>query len=166
MFQRSLANLHHPMLLMAQPSEAPTQPTVPLCDRKVNQEAMLLGFMAQRSMPFTMAPDIVDLSKALASDPKALNELSMDRTTASYKMRHGLAKTMEDEVVHDLKNNKFSMNIDEALSQVGISGNFIKIIQNMYSSVMFSVKCNTKITAPFSSTVGVKQGCVLSPMFF
>ena len=52
------------------------------------------------------------------------------------------------------------------LTQVGISGNFIKIIQNMYSSVMFSVKCNTKITAPFSSTVGVKQGCVLSPMFF
>ena len=52
------------------------------------------------------------------------------------------------------------------LTQVGINGNFIKIIQNMYSSVMFSVKCNTKITEPFSSTVGVKQGCVLSPIFF
>ena len=51
-------------------------------------------------------------------------------------------------------------------TQVGISGNFIKIIQNMYSSVIFSVKRNTKITEPFSSTVGVKPGCVLSPMFF
>jgi hypothetical protein len=36
----------------------------------------------------------------------------------------------------------------------------------MYSSVLFSVKCKDKLTDTFPSSVGVKQGCVLSPMFF
>ncbi|XP_011677577.2 uncharacterized protein LOC105444695 [Strongylocentrotus purpuratus] len=100
----------------AQPSAAPIQAKVPLVDRKANQEAMLLAFMAEKSLPFTMAPDLIDLSKALSSDQKVLNELSMDRNTASYKMRFGLAKTMEDELIADLQKNKFSMNIDEATS--------------------------------------------------
>ena len=36
----------------------------------------------------------------------------------------------------------------------------------MYSSVLFSVKCDTKLTDSFETKVGVKQGCVLSPIFF
>ena len=52
------------------------------------------------------------------------------------------------------------------LVKAGVGGNMIKIIQNMYSSVNFSVKCSTKYTESFSSSVGVKQGCVLSPLFF
>jgi len=48
----------------------------------------------------------------------------------------------------------------------GVDGNFIKIIHSMYSSVQFTVKCSDKITDSFQSSVGVKQGCVLSPLFF
>ena len=77
---------------------------------------MLLGFLAKKSLPFTLAQPIIDLSKELASDPKALNALSMDRNTASFKICFGLAKTMQDELFKDLKTSYFSLNIDEATS--------------------------------------------------
>ena len=52
------------------------------------------------------------------------------------------------------------------LCHVGIGGSFLKIIHDMYSSVSFTVKCDQKITDTFDTSVGVKQGCVLSPLFF
>ena len=107
----------HPMFKAAvTPRTVPLLPMVPVRDRTVNQEAMLLGFLAEKSLCFTLAQPIIDLSKELASDPKALNALSMDRNTASYKMRFGLAKTLQDELFEDLRNSFFSLNIDEATS--------------------------------------------------
>ena len=52
------------------------------------------------------------------------------------------------------------------LVHVGVKGKLVSIIHDMYSSVLFSVKYKNKLTAPLSSNVGVKQGCVLSPLFF
>ena len=48
----------------------------------------------------------------------------------------------------------------------GIVGNFLKTIQDMYASVSFTVKFEDKLTDTFDTSVGVKQGCILSPMFF
>ena len=52
------------------------------------------------------------------------------------------------------------------LMQAGIGGHLINIIRDMYSSVSFAVKYDSKLTDTFDTTVGVKQGCILSPMFF
>jgi len=52
------------------------------------------------------------------------------------------------------------------LIKCGIGGKFITVIESMYSSVSFQVKCSDKLTDSFNTTVGVKQGCVLSPIFF
>lgn len=52
------------------------------------------------------------------------------------------------------------------LMQAGIGGHFINIIHNMYSLVSFAIKCDGKLTDTFNTSVGVKQGCILSPMFF
>jgi hypothetical protein len=95
----------HPMFKKAlnqAPPPTPVQPSVPVADRMVNQEAMVLGFLAEKSLPFTLAPSIVELSKSLASDSKALNALSLDRNTASYKMRFGLGKTLSDDLANEL----------------------------------------------------------------
>ena len=51
------------------------------------------------------------------------------------------------------------------LTQIGIGGNFWNIIHDMYRSVSFAVKCD-KFTDSFEATVRIKQGCVLSPIFF
>jgi len=52
------------------------------------------------------------------------------------------------------------------LVHVGIGGKFLNIIKDMYNSVSFAIKCDDKITDSFQTSVGVKQGCVLSPVFF
>ena len=88
-------------------------PAVPVKDHIVSQEAMLLGFLAENTLPFTMAPKLIELTKAMSADKTALSKLSISRATASYKMRFGLAKTIEDQLSEELQNTYFSLNIDE-----------------------------------------------------
>ena len=52
------------------------------------------------------------------------------------------------------------------LIKYGLSLKFIKLIENMYSNIQYAVKLSDGITPFFISTVGVRQGCNLSPMLF
>ena len=52
------------------------------------------------------------------------------------------------------------------LYKMNIGGNFMSLIRDMYSNVMYSIKIDGGITKPFTSSIGVKQGGVLSPQFF
>ena len=49
---------------------------------------------------------------------------------------------------------------------MGIDGNKLQLLQNMYQQVQYCVKLNGKVSKPFNSSIGVKQGCVLSPLLF
>ena len=93
-----------------------SRPLVSMVDRIANQEAILLGFLAEHSLPFSMAPALTQFTRTLGADRKALSQLKMDRTTASYKMTYGLAKTFDEELSSKLKDTFFSLNIDEAFS--------------------------------------------------
>ena len=92
------------------------RPVVPFNDRKLNMEAQLLGFMAERDIPFNHSDDLIQLSQNMAKDIKVLNAMSMDRTTASYKLSFGLAKYFQDKLDKDLQKTFFSLNIDESTS--------------------------------------------------
>ena len=52
------------------------------------------------------------------------------------------------------------------LVKLGITGNFLSVIESMYSSVFYCVKLDGAISEKIPSNVGVKQGCVLSPLLF
>ena len=52
------------------------------------------------------------------------------------------------------------------LLKMGVDGNFFSILENMYSDVLYSVKLNGRLSEYISSNVGVKQGCVMSPLLF
>ena len=41
----------------------------------------------------------------------------MDRTTASYKLREGLAPFLQESLLDEIRTNPFSLNIDEATSK-------------------------------------------------
>ena len=58
-----------------------TAPNVSFVDRKSTAEALLTSFVAEHSLPFTMAPHLIQLASELVRDPRALQELSMERTT-------------------------------------------------------------------------------------
>ena len=60
---------------------------------------------------------VIELAQELAKDPKALAELWMDRTSASYKLTHGVKKTIQDDVLEEIRSVPFSFNIDEATSK-------------------------------------------------
>ncbi|KAG1669230.1 CDP-diacylglycerol--glycerol-3-phosphate 3-phosphatidyltransferase, mitochondrial [Nymphon striatum] len=80
-------------------------------------QAMVLGVIAEHSLPLSMAPVLIGLSKKLAKDSKALTKLSLDRTTAAYKLRFGLADTMLARTIENIKQVPFSLNMDESTSK-------------------------------------------------
>ena len=51
------------------------------------------------------------------------------------------------------------------LFDYGIGGSFLQLIKDMNSRVYYRLKINGGLTNAFSSTIGTKQGCVLSPLF-
>ena len=52
------------------------------------------------------------------------------------------------------------------LKNYSIGGNFLKILQQIYSENKIFVKLSSGLVHPFQTTVGVKQGCVFSPLLF
>ena len=76
----------------------------------------MLAVIAEQNWSFASAPVLVELAKTLARDPEALAQLSMSDTSASYKMRYGLAASFRLRTINILKKTKFSLNIDEATS--------------------------------------------------
>ncbi|GBN39735.1 hypothetical protein AVEN_37165-1 [Araneus ventricosus] len=73
---------------------------------------MLLGFLAEKSLPFTVAPDLLELVKGMSKDRKALNCITMHQNAASYKTRFGISKTVKEALLEDLQKEFFSLNLD------------------------------------------------------
>ena len=68
----------------------------------------------------------------MAQDTKAAKALKiMDRTTASYKLRHGLAAFCEDGLLAELRECPFSLNIDEATSKTNMK--VLSVLVNHFS---------------------------------
>ena len=45
----------------------------PIGDRILNNEALLLSLIAEKSLPFSLVPDLVELIKYFSKDKKALD---------------------------------------------------------------------------------------------
>lgn len=89
---------------------------------------MVLGFIAECDLSFTLSSKLVDLMKAGARDQKALMALDIKPSAASYKMVHGLSKTFTTRLTESLKTTFFSLNIDESTSS-----NLKKVVAVMVS---------------------------------
>ena len=88
----------------------------PFNDMLRNGEAMLLGFLAENSLPFSLAPKPINLSQALATDAEVFEKMSVGRTAASYKLKYGLARTFEESLLEKLGCTTFALNLDEAIN--------------------------------------------------
>lgn len=64
--------------------------------RKARQEVIISSFIAENNLCFSMAPKLIELSQTLSQDSSALKSLNMSRTTASYKLKYGIAKTVNN----------------------------------------------------------------------
>ena len=52
------------------------------------------------------------------------------------------------------------------VKEYSIGGNFLKILQQIYHDNKIFIKLSDGLVSPFKTTVGVKQGCVFSPILF
>ena len=52
------------------------------------------------------------------------------------------------------------------LINFGIKGNFFNILRNIYTSDKACIKLNNSRSDPFDLNLGVRQGCILSPLLF
>ena len=52
------------------------------------------------------------------------------------------------------------------LTEAGVDGKMMLTIRSMYDSVKSSVVVNARLTAWFDINIGLRQGCVLSPLLF
>ena len=77
---------------------------------------MVLSTIAEHSLPLSLAPVLVELSRALAQDKAALDGVQLSRTSASYKMVHGLGLTVAERIFANMKEFPYSLNVDEATS--------------------------------------------------
>ena len=54
----------------------------------------------------------------------------------------------------------------DKLISYGITGKFLKTINNLYTNDQACIKIGDKISDVFNISQGVRQGCVLSPLLF
>ena len=57
-----------------------------IVDRRTHAEARTISFIAEHSLPLSIAPNLVDFAKEMAPDKKALDGITMGRKSASYKL--------------------------------------------------------------------------------
>ena len=62
-------------------------------DCQSHAEAMVLSFVGEHSLPLAMAPCLVQFARHMAKDQAALNNLSVEYSSASYKLKYEPAQT-------------------------------------------------------------------------
>ena len=152
----------------------PSSQIVSFQDRLAHAEAMTVSFLAENTLPFTFAPKLVQFTQELAKDSKVLQSMSMSKDAASYKLKEGLAPLLLENLVTDLQNNFFSINVDECFSNANekvfsITAtyfsddcNYVKL--QHYNSAAFTVvnaktlfdyvkMCFTKDNIPFTNLI-------------
>lgn len=91
-----------------------------------------------------MTPVRIETAKTLAKDKETLDGLHMDKTSASYKMRLGMAKHMHSDIVQQLKKTTFSLSIDEAT--IGTNCRVLAALVSYYSP-----EVNQIVTQPLAA---------------
>ncbi|RUS83267.1 hypothetical protein EGW08_008990, partial [Elysia chlorotica] len=112
-------------------SSVPSHPKpVSLKDRITHQEAYICSFIAEHTLPLSIAPHLIEFARALCTDSKALEKLHMERQTATYKLRNGLAHLEHVRLVNVLKTVPFSINLDESTSKAS-NKRILSILQRL-----------------------------------
>lgn len=97
-------------------TEQTPRPIVHIVDRQSHAEARTLAFVAEHNMKLDHVPDLVEYAKEMVRDHRALDQMSMGQTSATYKMTHGLGYVTKKRLVHDMQTYPFSLNVDECTS--------------------------------------------------
>ena len=129
----------------------PCQPRpVTMTDRQIHAESLICSFICENNLPLNIAPKLIELCKEMSRDQNALSNLSMERPTAAYKIKYGLAVVDHVRLVHLMKTTPFSLNIDESTSK-GNKKRILNVLVNLFSHELG--KCITSLYCAMEMTV-------------
>ncbi|GFW83927.1 long-chain-fatty-acid--CoA ligase 5 [Trichonephila clavipes] len=115
------------------------------------------NFVYRREFSFfhNVAPNLIELCKQLSRDQTTLNSLEMSRTTACYKMKYGLAKTIKENIIKTSKEIPFSLNLDESTSnaQESILAILVQFYDNNQNEVVVHHLASLKMESCNSEAV-------------
>ncbi|GFR80521.1 AP-3 complex subunit beta-2 [Elysia marginata] len=95
-------------------SSTPQPRIISMADRQSHQEDLICSFIAENSLPLSLAPKLVTLAQELSGDHKALDGLKLQRTSATCKLKEGVSEVFRKRLVRVMKQFPFSINIDES----------------------------------------------------
>ena len=87
---------------------------ITLSDRVVHQEALIFSFTSEYSLALSLAPKLVELSKELAKNPKALSAVNLSRKSAQTKLVHDMHVLDHKLLISSMKTSPFSFNINQS----------------------------------------------------
>ena len=99
---------------------------VHILDRTSHLEAFILQFICENNLSLSMAPKLVQFGNVVGDDPQAFKRLAKEdksvkepfcRTSATYKLVHGLSHVLHSRITYALRTKPFSINIDECTSK-------------------------------------------------
>ena len=62
----------------------------------------MIGYMAEKSLPLGFPSDLVKVIRELMKDPKAFESVAVERSTTTYKLTEGLAKTFQERTLQNM----------------------------------------------------------------
>ena len=80
----------------------PAPKLIPLVDHTANMESMMLSFMAENNLSFTLAPKPVELLKKSAADPKVLSSVSVTPCPAAYKLTYSVSDFFKSGIIESM----------------------------------------------------------------
>jgi hypothetical protein len=72
-----------------------------------------VSFISDFSLPISLSGPLLDYVKEMASDPLALSFVKMQKDSATYKLKYGMAYLLRQRLIETLRRQKFSINLDE-----------------------------------------------------
>ena len=81
----------------------PAPKLIPLVDHTANMESMILSFMAENNLSFTLAPKLVELLIECAADPKVLSSVSLTPCSAAYKLTYGVSDFLKSGDIESMR---------------------------------------------------------------
>ncbi|KAH3842490.1 hypothetical protein DPMN_115986 [Dreissena polymorpha] len=86
-------------------------------DPITRQRILTNYFLNEHCLPFSLAGDLLYLSKRLAEDKLALKDTNLSSTSAMYATTHGVSKSFKEYVKLKVKGKFVSLNIDVATNK-------------------------------------------------
>ena len=113
----------------------PIRPAVGLNDRILHNKAFVLSFFVENNIPIAKVPPVVKFAQFLSKDPKAFSGLKLDRTSANYTLKEGLAQSNHESLVTKLKSKHFPLNLDKLTASIK---EMMMIVEKVSSHIMIA----------------------------